>query len=427
LKTLSIHKKNNSLNGTFRLPYSKSESNRALIIKALNDQRITIHNMSEAEDTLHLNKCLRMINTCGVSGLPMVVDVNNTGTSMRFLTAYLSILKGKWLLTGCQRMQERPILFLVNALKQLGADISYTDKPGFPPLLIKGNELQGGTVSIDASVSSQFITALLMIGPTLTRGLKLQLKGDFISRPYVMMTIFMLREFGIDVTYTNNEIIVPFQEFNKDFFEISPDWSAASYAYELIALSESGSLFIPKIKRQSLQGDNVLPDIYTDLGVASEFIPEGLKLSKTNKIVDFLNYDFVNCPDLAQTVLATCVGLGIEGKFKGLQSLRIKETDRVEKMDIEFAVFGYRLKEVEGEWLLQKATDNVDYTKIDRLFQTYGDHRIAMSLAPLVLKTGRLQIENPDVVTKSFPAFWKELENLGFDIKKSESQFIPLQ
>lgn len=419
LKKLSIKKKNDSFDGVFHLPYSKSESNRALIIKALNDQKVTIHNMSEAEDTLHLNKCLRLINTCGVSGLPMVIDVKNTGTSMRFLTAYLSILKGKWLLTGCQRMQERPILFLVNALKQLGADISYTEKPGFPPILINGNELQGGTVSIDASISSQFITALLLIGSTLSRGLKLQLKGEFISRPYVMMTILMLREFGIDVQYTDDEIIIPFQEFSKDFFEISPDWSAASYAYELVALSESGSLFIPEIKRQSLQGDNILPDIYADLGVASEFTPEGLKLSKTNKVVDFLDYDFMNCPDLAQAVIATCVGLGIEGRFKGLQSLRIKETDRIEKMDIEFSAFGYNLIEVDGECLLKKISDKVDYKKVDRLFQTYGDHRMAMSLAPLVLKTTKLKIENPDVVIKSFPAYWKELKNLGFVLKES--------
>lgn len=417
-KKISLQKKTNSLNGEFRLPYSKSESNRALIIKTLNDQKITIYNMSEAEDTLHLNKCLRMINTCGVSGLPMIVDVKNAGTSMRFLTAYLSIVKGKWLLTGCQRMQDRPIIFLVNVLKQMGADIRFTDKPGFPPLLIKGNELRGGTVSIDASVSSQFISALLLIGPTLSRGLKLQLKGDIISKPYIMMTILMLREFGIDVKFTTDEIIVPFQEFKKEFFEVSPDWSAASYAFELLALSDSGSLFIPELKKRSLQGDNVLPLIYSDLGIASEFTPEGLKLSKTNNVVDFLTYDFVNCPDLAQSVLATCVGLGIEGKFKGLQSLRIKETDRIEKMDIEFSAFGYRLKEVEGEWLLKKES-NIDYTKIDRLFQTYGDHRIAMSLAPLALKTGRLQIEDPDVVIKSFPSFWKEIENLGFVIKKN--------
>ncbi len=419
VNTLVIHKKDKSLAGDFRLPYSKSESNRALIIKALKDQNITIHNLSEADDTLHLNKCLRLINTCGVSGLPMIVDVRNTGTSMRFLTAYLAVLKGKWLLTGCQRMQERPILFLVNALKQMGADISYTNKSGFPPILISGKELQGGTLSMDASVSSQFITALLLIAPTLPRGLRLQLKGDFVSKPYVMMTIFMLRDFGIDVEYENDEIVVPSQEFKEDHFEINPDWSAASYAYELLALSEAGSLFIPKLKRKSLQGDNILPDIFSDLGVESHFTPDGLKISKTIKVVDFLEYDFVNCPDLAQTVLATCVGLGIEGRFKGLQNLKIKETNRIEKMDLEFSPFGFGLKEIGNEWLLKKTSAKVDFTKINHIFKTYGDHRIAMSLAPLVLKTGRLQIENPDVVVKSFPKFWKELENLGFELKKN--------
>lgn len=420
LKKISIRKKNNSLEGEFRLPYSKSESNRALIIKALNDQNVTVHNMSEADDTLHLNKCLRMIDTCGASGLPMVVDVKNAGTAMRFLTSYLAIRQGKWLLTGCQRMQERPILPLVNALKQLGANINYTDKPGFPPLLITGSELVGGTISIDTSISSQYITALLLIAPTLERGLKLQLKGDFISRPYVMMTILMLREFGVDVKYSNDEIYVPYQEkISKNQYDISPDWSAASYAYELVALCESGTLFLPEIKQQSLQGDNVLPEIYANLGVISEFSEEGLKLIKTENKLSFLDYDFVNCPDLAQTVLATCVGLGIEGQFKGLQSLRIKETDRIEKMDIEFKAFGFSLNEVEGVWYLKKEPNKVDYSKIDRLFQTYGDHRIAMSMAPLALKTGGLKIENPDVVVKSFPAYWKELKKLGFGIKKS--------
>ena len=417
--TFTLHKNNSSLKGNFRLPYSKSESNRALIIKALNNQNVTIHNLSEADDTLHLNKCLRMINTCGVSGLPMIVDINNAGTAMRFLTAFLAIHKGRWFLTGCQRMQERPILFLVNALKQLGADISYTDKPGFPPILIKGKEIQGGTVSLDASVSSQFITALLLIGSTLPRGLKLQLEGDFISRPYVMMTIMMLKEFGVKVKYTDTEIIVPCQDFENDHFDVSPDWSAASYAYELVALSDSGSLFIPELKKHSLQGDNILPDIYSNLGVVSEFTDKGLQIKRSDAIVDFLEYDFVDCPDLAQTVLSTCVGLGIEGKFKGLQSLRIKETDRIHKMDKEFAVFGFSLKELENEWELKRISNTVDYKKIDRVFQTYGDHRIAMSLAPLVLKTGQLKIENPDVVVKSFPAFWKELENLGFEIKKN--------
>ena len=416
---IKLYKKNNSLDGKFRLPYSKSESNRALIIKALNDQNITIHNISDADDTLHLNKCLRLIDNCGVSGLPMVVDVKNAGTVMRFLTAYLAIRQGKWLLTGSPRMQERPILPLVNALKQLGADIQFTDKPGFPPILITGSEIKGGSIRMDTSISSQYITALLLIAPTLERGLKLQLKGDFISRPYVMMTVLMLREFGVDVKYTDDEIFVPYQEkISKNKFDISPDWSAASYAYELVALCESGSLFLPEIKQQSLQGDNVLPEIYSNLGVDSEFTNEGLKLIKTENKSNFLEYDFVNCPDLAQTVLATCVGLGLEGKFKGLQSLRIKETDRIKKMDLEFAAFGFSLKEVKGEWLLKKIFE-VDYTKIDHLFQTYGDHRIAMSMAPLVLKTGCLQIENPDVVIKSFPAFWSELENLGFNIKKS--------
>ena len=416
MKTITIHRKKSTLKAKVQLPFSKSESNRALILKALHGQNVTVHNLSNAEDTRQLNRCLRMIDTCGASGLPMVVDVNNAGTAMRFLTAYLAILPGKWFLTGCDRMQERPVLALVNALKQIGAEIEYSNNQGFPPLLIKGTDLKGGHIKLDASISSQFISALLMIAPTLEYGLKLSLEGNFISRPYVMMTLSMLKEFGINTEYSEREIIVPPQKFKNNMFSVSPDWSAASYIYEIAALSESAELLISDLREDSFQGDRVVTRIYEKLGVQSKFTEEGLFLTKAGDVVDFLEYNFVDCPDLAQAVLATCVGLGIEGKFTGLQSLKIKETDRVAKMNDEFEVFGYSLTEKDGEWFLKKEKE-VDSKKIDRLFLSYEDHRMAMAIAPLVLKTGSIQIDDPDVVVKSFPSYWKALEALGFKLK----------
>jgi 3-phosphoshikimate 1-carboxyvinyltransferase len=416
VKTITIHKKESTLQGKVQLPFSKSESNRALILKVLHGQSVMVHNLSDAEDTIQLNRCLRMIDTCGASGLPMVVDVNNAGTAMRFLTAYLAILPGKWFLTGCNRMQERPVLALVNALKQIGAEIEYSNNRGFPPLLIKGSNLKGGHIKLDASISSQFISALLMIAPTLEYGLKLSLEGNFISQPYVVMTLSMLKEFGINAEYSEREIIVPPQEFKNNLFSVSPDWSAASYVYEIAALSESAELLIYGLKEDSFQGDRVVTKIYEKLGIQSKFTEEGLLLTKTGDVVDFFEYNFVDCPDLAQAALATCVGLGIEGKFIGLQSLKIKETDRVAKMNDEFEIFGYSLTEKNSEWFLKKEKE-VNYEKVDRLFLSYEDHRMAMSIAPLVLKTGIMKIENPDVVVKSFPSYWKMLEALGFKLE----------
>ncbi len=418
-KTVEIKSNTKVLKGAFRLPYSKSESNRALILKALNGQNIKVKNLSDAEDTRQLNRCLRMIDTCGASGLPMVVDVNNAGTAMRFLTAYLSILPGKWFLTGCDRMKERPVKALVDALNQIGAEIEYAENSGFPPLLIHGKDLKGGHIQLDASISSQYISALLMIAPTLEYGLKLNLEGNFISRPYVLMTLSMLKNFGIYAVYSEREIIVPPQKFSNNEFFVSPDWSAASYIYELVALSEKAEVLIPKLKNDSIQGDKVVSKIFEKLGVLSEFTNEGLKLMKTNDLVDFLEFDFVDCPDLAQAVLATCVGLGIEGRLQGLQSLRIKETDRIAKMNDEFKIFGFSLTEENDEYFLKKEKE-VEINKPDHLFLSYEDHRMAMSIAPLVLKAEQLKIDDPDVVIKSFPDFWKEMENLGFNIRFNE-------
>lgn len=413
---LSKHQK--SLKGSIELPASKSESNRALMIKALSRESIFIQNLSDAEDTQILNKCVRFIETCGVSGIPMIIDAKNAGTVYRFVTAYLAIRQGKWLLTGSERMQQRPIKELVDALHQLQADVKYVDNEGFPPLLINGKKLKGGSINLNSSISSQYITALLLVAPLMKDGLELNLHGKLISQPYVKMTLAIMRYFGVKVDYSSRCIKVNNQEYLSNEFTVSPDWSAASYWYEMAALSDELDLFIPELKKNSLQGDRVLPEIFEMLGVASEFTDDGLKLSKQALKTDYLEYNFIDCPDLAQAVIACCVGLGIEGAFNGLQSLRIKETDRIAKLNDEFQVFGYSLKEVESDlWKLIKNEEKPTFDE-HHVFKTYDDHRMAMALAPLCFISKKMIIEEPEVVKKSYPKFWDDLELVGFEIEK---------
>jgi 3-phosphoshikimate 1-carboxyvinyltransferase len=418
MNQISLYKDQKTLVGSIKLTASKSESNRALMVKALSSESTFIQNLSNAADTQILNKCLRFIETCGVSGIPMIIDAKNAGTVYRFVTAYLAIRPGKWLLTGSERMQQRPIKELVGVLQQLNADVTYVEEDGFPPLLINGKKLSGGSIDVNSSISSQYITALLLVAPLLKDGLELNLKGRLISRPYVKMTIEIMQYFGINVDYSDRLIIVKPQEYLSNEFTVSPDWSAASYWYEMAALSDEVDLFIPELKKQSMQGDRVVPEIFEMLGVSSEFTEEGLRLRKQAIKTDYLKYDFIDCPDLAQAVIATCVGLGIEGAFKGLQSLRIKETDRIEKLNDEFQVFGYSLVEIESDlWKLIKNKNHVTF-KDGHVFKTYDDHRMAMALAPLCLVSKKMTIDDPEVVKKSYPKFWNDLEMVGFQIEK---------
>lgn len=419
MNQIVLSKTQNSLIGSVKLPASKSESNRALMIKALCQEGILIQNLSDAEDTQILNKCLRYIETCGFSGIPMVVDAKNAGTVYRFLTAYLAIRSGRWLLIGSERMQERPIEQLVLALDQIDAGISYIDKKGYPPLLIEGKKLKGGRLTLDSGISSQYITALLLIAPLLNNGLEIQLVGNLISQPYVQMTIKIMEHFRIKVDYSDRLIKIAHQTYAKNVFTVSPDWSAASYWYEMAALGDEVDLFIPDLKKESLQGDRVLPEIFDQLGVSSEFTSEGLKLKKHNRKVNFLEYDFIDCPDLAQAVIVTCVGLGIEGSFKGLQSLRIKETDRIASLNNEISVFGFSIIEENSQlWKLVKQDKKNASISINHVTKTYDDHRMAMALAPLCQLTKKMIIEDPEVVKKSYPGFWEDLESVGFKIEQ---------
>ena len=404
------------LNQTICLPASKSISNRALIIYALSGGSQMPQNLSDCDDTEVIIHALRF--------MPTEIDIKAAGTAMRFMTAYLSVMKGTHTLTGTERMKHRPIGILVNALKALGADIKYAGTDGYPPLQITGKTLKGGLLSIPGNVSSQYISALLMIGPMLKNGLTLQLTGDIISRPYIDLTLWTMGEFGADAEWTSADTITvkpnPYQD--REYF-IENDWSGASYWYEMVALSSNQD---PEIKLTGLmdgskQGDSVTRYIFSLLGVKTTFetkkegVPQTITLKQSGRCVSRLDYDFVNSPDLAQTFVVTCAAKGIPFHFKGLSTLKIKETDRIEALKKEMRKLGYVLHDVndselywDGERCEPSMEEGID---------TYDDHRMALAFAPYALMAEGLKINNPHVVTKSYPHYWEDLKQAGFKIE----------
>ena len=402
------------------LPASKSISNRALIIYALSGGRQLPENLSDCDDTQVILDALRY--------MPEEINIKAAGTAMRFMTAYLSVMRGTHVLTGTERMKQRPIGILVDALRKLGADISYEGKEGYPPLRITGQSIEGGELEIEGSVSSQYISALLMIGPVLKKGLELKLTGDIISRPYIDLTLWMMREYGADAEWTAADTITVKHKpyVNRDYV-IENDWSGASYWFEILALSDNreAQVVLNGLKDGSKQGDSVVRYIFSLLGVKTMFQskttsdPQDVTLKRNGRCVPKLEYDFVNSPDLAQTVIVTCAALGIPFHFKGLATLKIKETDRIEAMKREMRKLGYVIQDRhdseliwDGERCEPSMEEGID---------TYNDHRMALSFAPYAMKSGSLIINNPQVVTKSYPHFWKSLVDAGFSIEvKSE-------
>lgn len=408
------------LNQTICLPASKSISNRALIIYALSGGSHIPQNLSDCDDTEVIIDALRF--------MPTEIDIKAAGTAMRFMTAYLSVMKGTHTLTGTERMKHRPIEVLVNALKTLGADIKYAGADGYPPLHITGKTLKGGLLSIPGNVSSQYISALLMIGPMLKDGLTLQLTGDIISRPYIDLTLWTMGEFGADAEWTSADTITvkpkPYQD--REYF-IENDWSGASYWYEMVALSsnQDSEIKLTGLMDGSKQGDSVTRYIFSLLGVKTTFetkkegVPQTITLKQSGRCVSRLDYDFVNSPDLAQTFVVTCAAKGIPFHFKGLSTLKIKETDRIEAMKKEMHKLGYVLHDVndcelywDGERCEPSMEEGID---------TYDDHRMALAFAPYALVAEGLKINNPHVVTKSYPHYWEDMKQAGFKIEvKSE-------
>lgn len=396
---------------TIQLPASKSISNRALIINALARGTTPPCNLSDCDDTLVMIKALAENNE--------TIDIMAAGTAMRFLTAYLSTVQGTHILTGTERMQQRPIQILVNALRELGAQIEYAGKEGFPPLRIHGTELKGNELTLKGNVSSQYISALLMIGPVLKNGLRLHLTGEIISLPYINLTLQLMKEFGAKAAWTSgNSIEVAPKPYTPVSFMVESDWSAASYWYQIAALSEQAEIELMVLFRNSYQGDSRGAEVFSRLGITTEFTHEGVLLKKSNRLVEQLNEDFVDIPDLAQTFAVTCCLLGIPFRFTGLQSLKIKETDRIFALKAELRKLGY---------LLQDAQDSILIWDGERcqpeaqpVIQTYEDHRMAMAFAPAALRFPEMRIAEPQVVSKSYPAYWEHLQQAGFQIDNKE-------
>ena len=396
---------------TIQLPASKSISNRALIINALARGTTPPCNLSNCDDTLVMIKALAENNE--------TIDIMAAGTAMRFLTAYLSTVQGTHILTGTERMQQRPIQILVNALRELGAQIEYAGKEGFPPLRIHGTELKGNELTLKGNVSSQYISALLMIGPVLKNGLRLHLTGEIISLPYINLTLQLMKEFGAKAAWTSgNSIEVAPQPYTPVSFMVESDWSAASYWYQIAALSEQAEIELMGLFRNSYQGDSRGAEVFSRLGITTEFTHEGVLLKKSNRLVEQLNEDFVDIPDLAQTFAVTCCLLGIPFRFTGLQSLKIKETDRIFALKTELRKLGYLLQDVQDSILIWDGERC--QPEAQPVIQTYEDHRMAMAFAPAALRFPEMRIAEPQVVTKSYPTYWENLQQAGFGIETKE-------
>ncbi|MCH7401101.1 3-phosphoshikimate 1-carboxyvinyltransferase [Belliella kenyensis] len=379
------------------LPSSKSESNRVLIIDALTEGSNQISNLAEARDTQTMIRLL--------ADNPPVFDVLDAGTTMRFLTAYATVTNQNKIMTGTARMCERPIGILVDALRTIGGEIHYMNKEGYPPLAIHGFAGQKNKrVEVRGDVSSQYISALLMIAPLLPDGLEIALQGKVGSRTYIEMTLELMAQFGVEYQWVNEVIKIPAGKYKVTSFAVESDWSGASYWFSLLACADQGSLFLKGLKANSLQGDSKIVDIMDRLGVKSEFVADGVRLTK-QAVKGLLSWDFTHCPDLAQTVAVTCAILGQKVEFTGLESLRIKETDRILALQNELGKFNAQL--VEGENDVFTLIPSVSLPSEVQI-HTYDDHRMAMAFMPLMTKT-RVIIEEPDVVNKSYPSFWKHV------------------
>ena len=406
LKTLRLLPE---LRGTVVLPASKSLSNRLLTINACLPQPVSLHNLSEADDTIVMRR--------GLMGFRSTIDIHGAGTAMRFLTALFATRPGERVLTGSERMLQRPIGVLVDALRQLGAEMEYVGEEGFPPLRIKGGELAGGSLTVEANISSQYISALLMIAPVMREGLSLTLAGHIASRPYIDMTLALMRDFGAIAHWTTeNEIFVAPGGYQRTAdYTVEADWSAASYWYELLALSPDSEarIVLPQLQRESLQGDCRTREFFEPLGVHTAFTPEGVVLTKGEATTGRLELNLSAQPDLAQTLVVTCAMLGRPFCFSGLESLRIKETDRLAALQQELRKLGCEVV-VEGDSVLRCDAPQ-PATVATAPIATYDDHRMALAFAPCAYRCEGLAIEHPEVVAKSYPSFWD-------DLKKFEQQ-----
>lgn len=396
-----------SLSLTVDLPASKSISNRLLIIRALSENNFEIKNISDSDDTNVMLKAF--------SENKEIVDIHHAGTSMRFLTAYFAATGQKKTITGSDRMKNRPIKELANALNQLGANITYAEKEGYPPVITSGKPLAGNHISINGSISSQYITALLLIAPVLPNGLTIDITGKLMSSSYVALTLGLMKQFGVDATWEGNTISVPHQSYKGREVIVEGDWSGASYWYEIAALTKNANITIQGLTENSLQGDAALAEIYERLGVKTTYDKNAIHLTKCAIQYKRFEYDFINNPDSVQTAVVTLCLLGIPFTITGAETLRIKETDRIAALQVEMKKLGFVIGEPRPGTLSWdgQTCEPQKHIAVD----TYNDHRMALAFAPAAMRFKNLTINDAMVVTKSYPKYWEHLKMAGFEIE----------
>jgi 3-phosphoshikimate 1-carboxyvinyltransferase len=407
---ISVYHSSKTINCSIPLPSSKSESNRALIINALSGNKCDIQNISEARDTVTMNRLLQSNDE--------TLDVIDAGTTMRFLTAFSTLSSQDKILTGTERMCERPIGILVDALREIGADIEYLKQEGYPPIKVKGIKSQKtNKITVRGDVSSQFISALLMIAPNLSQGLTLELSGEIGSRPYIEMTLQMMRDFGIEISKSwDRTISIAHQPYKAAKFYVESDWSGASYWYGITSIAENAEIELIGLKKYSLQGDAAIVQIMEKLGISTEYKQHSVILRKTNNLPQNkeIKIDFAHCPDIAQTIAVICAAKGIRLLMTGVESLKVKETDRLAALKNELKKFNIDVNDLGNQsYEVSNATSfEIEGTPF---INTYKDHRMAMAFAPIAL-LGKIEIESKDVVVKSYPSFWNHLQIAGFEM-----------
>lgn len=415
-ESLKIKLARKVINTEVSLPFSKSISNRLLIMRYLSGDTIEIDNLSSADDTRLMESLLRKIRvhiSSSVTSEPCEIDCSNAGTVLRFLTALLAFIPGKWFITGSQRMQQRPLEPLVRALSTLGIQITYTGEYGYPPILVTGTQVKGGRIGVETSFSSQYLSALLMIGPALTEGLTIETHGVDVSRPYAEMTVGLLRRAGINIKSINGTYTVYPGAFNPVKFSVEPDWSSASYWYEIAALVPGSKILLKGLSMKSVQGDCVVAEIFKEFGVNSFESDAGILIESKPEVTGLFEFDFSNYPDLVPAVAAACTALGIKARLTGLAHLRIKESDRIQALVQELKNINNTISvRNNNEISINKGEESIPLHPVT--FNTYDDHRMAMALAPLAALFKNATIRDPAVVNKSYPDFWIDIQNAGF-------------
>ena len=405
---IEISSDNKTIYGFIDLESSKSISNRLLIIKELSKTKFEIQNLSNARDTKILFEILNNYKT------RKNLNCEDAGTALRFIIAFLATREDIWRVSGSKRMHERPVKPLIDCLKELGCEIKYLENKGFPPIEIKSKKLKSKKISLPGDISSQFISALLLVAPTIENGLILEITSKVLSKPYIAMTLDLMNKFGIVYSWENNIIKVEQQNYIAKNIEVENDWSAASFWYSFLALSKNGEIQIPNLYTNSLQGDSVLSVIYSKLGINTEFNDDSIVLHKTKNIAKEIKLDLSNYPDLALTIIVTCCGLGIKAHLKGLESLKIKESKRLQCIKKELKKFNINCK-IDKSSIKIKENQRIIQPK--STIDSHDDHRIVMSIAPLCMKVGYVRFDDKEVVNKSYPKFWKDIQNVGIEFE----------